>query len=209
MVKLNGPMFSLGASGTLAKAVTFASWKGRAYARGTVIPANPKAEKQISVRAMMKFLSQQWDGIYGPNKDTWDDLADAHVVSTFNAYIGTNLARWRNFLGPSQMHPPATTQTPPTLGTATAVGGVRMITVTQEVMAPEDGWAVLFFRKTGSAVTPAFDNLVAVKAIDGVNDVVFVDTPLEHGTYHYDFYSLTQDGQLTDQTQPVSAIASA
>jgi len=209
MVKLNGPMFSLGASGTLGKAITFASWKGRAYARGTVIPANPKAEKQLSVRAMMTFLSQNWTAISPGDKATWQDQADANVMSTFNAYIAANLATWRNFQGISQTSPFTRAQTTIVPGAASATNGVRMITVTMPVTVTNSGWAVLFFRKKAAPVTQAFDNLVHVGLVDGVNDIVFVDTPLDPATYHYNFYCASVDGKFEVINLPVNATATA
>lgn len=209
MARVQGPLFSLGASGKLGGAVVYATWKGRAYVRELVRPANPKSDKQLSVRGMLKFLSQEWAGIGDTAQVSWEDLADADVVSPFNAYIKKNLRRWRNFLGVGQDSDPAAGDTGPTHGAGSAAGGVRMATVTMAVTAPGDGWGLAIFRKFDSAVTPAFDNLVAVIPYDGTEDVVFVDTPLDPGTWHYDFMSITKDGLFTDETDPVNAVVTA
>lgn len=209
MARVQGPLFSLGASGSLGGAIVFASWKGRAYCRELVKPSNPKSDKQLSVRAMLKWLSQEWAGIGGTAQTSWDDLADADVVSAFNAYIKANLRRWRNFLGVGQDSDPAAGDTGPIHGAASAAGGVRMATVTMAMTTLNDAWGLLIFRKTGGAVTAAFDNLVAVKPYDATNDVVFVDTPLDPETYHYDFMSVTKDGLFTDETDPVNAVVTA
>jgi len=209
MARVQGPLFSLGASGALGGAIVFAIWKGRAYVRELVRPANPKSDKQLSVRAMMKWLSQQWATNGSTAQDSWEDLADADVVSTFNAYIKKNLRRWRNFQGVGQDATPDAGDTGPVNAAATATRGVRMATVTMGVTTLNDAWGLAIFRKTGSAVTPAFDNLVAVVPYDATNDVVFVDTPLEPATYHYDFYSITKDGLFTDETDAVNAVVSA
>lgn len=209
MVKVNGPMFSLAASGTLGEAITFAQWKGRAYVRECVKPANPKSIKQLSVRAMMKALSQIWDPMGLMAQWCWYDLAAQDNISPFNAFIKFNLRRWRSFRGPSMLDTAPEGGTPPTNGVAAAVGGVRMATVTMPVTAALDGWFLLIFRKLDGAVTPAFDNLVKLIRYDGTNDLVFVDTPLEPGTWHYDFYSDTDEGLLTDETDPVSCVVTA
>lgn len=209
MAKVQGPLFSLGASGKLGGAIVYAIWKGRAYVRELVKPANPKSDKQLSVRAMMKWLSQEWAGIGGTAQDSWEDLADADVVSPFNAYIKKNLRRWRNFLGVGQDSTPDAGDTGPVHGAAAAVGGVRMATVTMAMTTLNDAWGLAIFRKTAGAVTPAFDNLVAIRPYDGTNDVVFVDTPLDPETYHYDFYSITKDGLFTDETDAVNAVVTA
>lgn len=209
MARVQGPLFSLGASGKLAGAVVYATWKGRAYVRELVKPANPKSDKQLSVRAMLRFLSQEWAGIGDTAQVSWTDLAAADVISTFNAYIKKNLLRWRNFIGIGQDADPAAGDTGPSNGVAAAAGGVRMATITMPVTTENDAWGLAIFRKTASAVTPAFDNLVAVKPYDGTNDIVFVDTPLDPETYHYDFYSITKDALFTDETDPVNAVVTA
>ncbi len=206
MARVQGPLFSLGALGKLGGALVFSIWKGRAYVRELVRPANPKSDKQLSVRAMMKFLSQEWAGIGSTPQDTWETLADAEVISTFNAYIKRNLRLWRSFRGPAQDSVGASVGTPPVHGVASAVPGIRMATIGMLMTTLNDGWGLLIFRKTGSAVTPAFDNLVAVIPYSGTETVVFVDTPLTAATYHYDFYSVTDDGLLTDETDPVNAV---
>lgn len=209
MARVQGPLFSLGASGSLGGAIVFAIWKGRAYVRELVKPANPRSDKQLSVRAMMKFLSQQWSAIGATAQDSWENLADADVVSNFNAYIKKNLRRWRNFIGIGQDSTPDAGDAGPVNGAASAAGGVRMATVTMIVTTLNDAWGLAVFRKTGGAVTPAFDNLVAVLPYDSTNDIVFVDTPLDPETYHYDFYSITKDGLFTDETDPVNAVVTA
>lgn len=209
MARVQGPLFSLSASGKLGGAVVYSSWKGRAYVRELVRPANPKTEKQLSVRAMMRFISQEWADIGSTPQDTWGDLADAEVISTFNAYIKQNLKRWRNFLGIGQDHDPGGADTGPANGAASATGGVRMMTVEMIVTTLNDAWGLLIFRKLAGAVTPAFDNLVAVLPYDSTNTIVFVDTPLAAGVWHYDFYSVTKDGLLTDETDAVSDTVTA
>ncbi len=53
MGKLKGPLFSLGASGQLAKTLVFFGWKGLNVVREYVIPANPKTALQVTQRGYM------------------------------------------------------------------------------------------------------------------------------------------------------------
>jgi len=46
MAKVSGPLMSMSASGKIADAMVFASWKGVAYVRQWVIPANPQSSGQ-------------------------------------------------------------------------------------------------------------------------------------------------------------------
>lgn len=60
MARLTAPLFSLAASGTLANAITFSRWKGIAYARTRIIPANPRSAGQLDVRGIFSTLSEMW-----------------------------------------------------------------------------------------------------------------------------------------------------
>lgn len=206
MVKLQAPCLSLEASGSLAGALVFSKWKGRPYCRTLVTPANPKSGGQVGMRSMFKFLSQKWAAISAANQATWETRADQLIASEFNAYMSYNQFRWRDFLAPSQMDPAETADTAPVEGTLAAVAGVRSITVTQPITTANEGWGIAFFRGLVTAFDSAFDNLVGVIAVDGTNDVVLVDSPLEPDEYFYNIRSITEDGQLGSQSAEVDAI---
>src|SRR5665648_108836 len=53
MAKVTGPLHSDGASGQLGKAIVFAAWKGIAYVRKYVVPANPMSAGQGDFRLIM------------------------------------------------------------------------------------------------------------------------------------------------------------
>lgn len=206
MVRVQAPALSLDASGSLAGALVFSKWKGRPYVRSLVTPANPKSGGQVGMRSMFRFLTTQWASVSAGNQATWETRADQKIVSEFNAYCGYNQFRWRDFLAPTQHDPEATADTPSTVGTLAAAAGVRSITVTQPITTAADGWPIMFFRDTSASVTVAFDNLVGVRPVNGVNDVVFVDSPLDPGTYYYRVSHGTEDGQKTDEAAEVSAV---
>lgn len=205
MVKVQAPVLSLEASGSLGGALVYSKWKGRPYVRSLVKPANPKSGGQVGVRAMFKFLSQKWDAISAGNQATWEDRADQAIVSPFNAYMGYNQFRWRDFLAPTQHDPEDTADTPCTPGAGSAVAGVRSITVTQAITTAADGWGIAFFRALATTFATAFDNLVGVQIIDGVNDVLWVDSPLDPDTYYYNMRSISEDGQLSAEIGEVNA----
>ena len=46
MAKVTGPLMSMSASGTVGKAIVFSIWKGNAYVRRWLKPANPETESQ-------------------------------------------------------------------------------------------------------------------------------------------------------------------
>jgi len=205
MVKLAGPCMSLEASGKLGGALVFTRWKGRPCARTLVTPANPKSNGQVSVRSMMKWLSQQWKTIGAPAQGTWDDRAKITNISPFNAYCSYNLFRWRNFLAPTDSFPEAVTDVAPVEGVLAAVASERTITVTQPITTANDGWGILFFRSPTGTFASGYDNLKHVGLIAATADVVLIDTPLAAGTYYYEIRSVTKDGQLGGASAEVDA----
>ncbi|KKM06256.1 hypothetical protein LCGC14_1745880, partial [marine sediment metagenome] len=53
MAKLKGPLFSLGASGQIAKALVYFPWKGLNLVREHVVPSNPNTTGQVTQRGYM------------------------------------------------------------------------------------------------------------------------------------------------------------
>ena len=58
MAKTTGPLFSLTASGTVGKTITYSNWKGRPYVRRRVIPLNPMLAGQMAVRNALRCIAQ-------------------------------------------------------------------------------------------------------------------------------------------------------
>jgi hypothetical protein len=200
MVKLAGPCFSQEASGKLGGALVFSRWKGRAYARSLVTPANPRSGNQTGRRAMWAFLAQEWAGLSEVQKASYEDLAESLSISPFNAYVRFNQRRWNHWKAPSAAYPAAESDTLPTLGALSAVGGTRSAQITQAVTTAADGWAVAFFRSPTGTFDSAISNLVHVAPISGTDPVVFVDSPLDPGTYYYDTRAISLEGKMSAET---------
>jgi len=207
MVKVAGPLMSFDASGTLAKTATFSKWKGRPYVRQRVIPANPKSALQVSVRAILRFLSQVWVDIGSTPKGTWDDLAKAAQISPFNAYVGRNGSRWREFQAPSQSYPAAETGTPPVATLDSATGGPSYVDLTFTVTTLNDVWGVMIFRSPTGTFDTSRANCIAAIPVDGTGALVYTDSGLDAGTYYYDARFFTKEGLLGDEEGEVSGTA--
>jgi hypothetical protein len=184
MVRLYGPLMSLDASGTIADAVTFSKWKGRNYARQRVIPSTPNSVSQQSIRAMMKFLSQGWAAVSAADKADWQTRADQSTISTFNAFVGYNLERWRAFRLPSKTDPADETGVAPAAPTTTVSTGVRelMLSIADGAQLPD--WEWLIFRSTVTGFTPSFSNLVHV-IIKTATPTLFIDGGLNTGVPYF------------------------
>jgi hypothetical protein len=207
MVKVSAPALSLDASGSIAGAMTFSKWKGRNYVRSLVIPANPKSAPQIGVRAMFRFLSQGWAALGSTPKASWEDYGDQLIASPFNAYMSRNQFRWRQFKAPGQTDPVDETGTDAVIGAAAATGGVRSISLSIPITTANDGWGVLIFRSPTGTFSTAFDNLIGAVVIAGAATLTWVDSPLDAGTYYYDFRAFTTAGKLGSEKGEVNATA--
>lgn len=60
MAKVRGGLFSLGASGKLAKTLVYSKWKAEPYAREYVTPANPRTPAQVAQRDTIKQAIEYW-----------------------------------------------------------------------------------------------------------------------------------------------------
>lgn len=207
MVKLSAPCMSLGASGTLAGAIVFSNWKGRAYAREHVIPTNPKTVLQVAMRAMLKFLSQAWVDVGSTPQGTWDDLAKAGIYSKFNAYMSKNMMRWREFSPPSQTYPNPGTGTPPVATLDTAVGGEAHMDLTMTITTLNDVWGVALFRNTSGTFTPSLAKCIAIIPVTDTGTLVYTDSNLAAGTYYYDAKFFTKEGVLGPDEGEVNGTA--
>lgn len=193
-MKLQGPMFSLGASGSIAGTVTFATWKGRPYARQLVVPHNPKSALQVAFRAMFKFLSQNWAALGDADKASWQDLADAGNYSTFNAYMKYNQDLWGRF-DPPVVDPTQAVGTASLINTPVPTAGVRSVSVAIEVTTANDGWGIVIYRKAATAPTGIASEVVGIILGDAVATYTFLDTGLTPGiAYHYKAQTFTDGG---------------
>lgn len=155
MVKLAGPMFSLAASGTLAKTITFATWKGRPYVRERVIPSNPKSGAQTGRRAMFAFLAQEWAALTVAEKATWQTIADEIVASPFNAYVRVNMGNWHNFLTPGQQTPILRADAGSDRALTAAVWEENRIKLSSTAASADEQWGIAYFASLTTAFTPS------------------------------------------------------
>ena len=91
MAKVFGPFLSISASGTVAKTLTSASWKGRAYMKGWFRPQNPNTTSQQAVRTVMADGVSKWrhryDLVTPADRVLWNTYGDNTQVSGFNRFM--------------------------------------------------------------------------------------------------------------------------
>jgi len=197
MATVKGPLFSLGASGTIAGAVVFSTWKGRPYVRVHAVPANPKSQSQVSMRAVLKFLSQAWDALTDAVKAAWETLAAATNISPFNAYIAWNQTRWGLNTPPAKQPPAGGTGVEAAIDTESATAGIRSVTFAWRVTAANDNWGVNIYRDDETMPTQNRNLLIAAVPCADAQDFSYLDVGLTPGTeYFYRIQPFTDDAKM-------------
>jgi len=91
MARLTAPLLSLGASGSIAKALVFASWKGIPYARVHVIPTNPNTVAQQDIRGIFQTLNEMWKRMPQRARNPWLYAVRGLALTDRNKHISLNV----------------------------------------------------------------------------------------------------------------------
>ena len=91
MAKVKGPLFSLSASGQIAKTLVYGDWKGIDVVRKYVVPANPNTAGQQTQRGYFGAAVEDWhtEGFTAIDVAAWNLYALALKVaqSGFNVFV--------------------------------------------------------------------------------------------------------------------------
>lgn len=207
MALVNGPLFSLDASGQIGKALVYSKWKGRNYVREYVVGANPNTIGQLTRRAMFGLLSRWWGDMDTTEQDSWIPGASAKEISPFNEQVGINMDRQTNELVPAANVVPAGGAITGTADTIVPTGGIGKIDVvltnTANLIAGEYNMVCI------SDVSFADSNSVTNSAwfgLDGASDQTLAINDLEVGTYWLSFAVINQGGTITAFTDAASSV---
>lgn len=199
-------MMSLAASGSLGKAITFSSWKGRPYARELVIPSNPKSGAQVGRRSMFKFLAQNWAALSAADKATWQTLADEIVASPFNAYLRYNMQYWHNFYAASGLTPATRTGTPSDNALDAANWEENRIKLTLSGTALGDNWGIIIFADTSGTITESVGLTIMVEPDTTIASHDIYWTPPSVTTWHFESIAFSDDGAKASAGGEQSAV---
>ncbi len=108
MPKVNGPLMSQDASGTIANALNF-----RSTARGNVCarygkPTGKPTANQTAQRERIAILAAAWTAASDNNHATWNAIATPKAITGYAAFIAYNCDRLTHGLSLSLVYPPAT-----------------------------------------------------------------------------------------------------
>jgi len=74
------------------KDTVFSRWKGRAYIRSRVTPANPKSAAQTLVRESLARVVDLWQSTVADMQTNWNTYASPFSISGYNAFMKANRA---------------------------------------------------------------------------------------------------------------------
>lgn len=180
--KLDGPLMSMGASGSIGGILTFGSNKGRNFVRQLVIPANPNTPAQQGVRSMMKFVGGEWAQLDPADQATWETRAAQTNISPFNAFSSKAMDNWSNGLAAQRQDPAETASAGAAVTSITDDVVERRATVEWTDSVTADQFGVIIYISLTTGFTPGRNNAVGVIDI-GVES--FITKTLDPGTYFY------------------------
>lgn len=142
MAKLTGPLMSLGASGTIADTLTYGNWKGIAYARTRVIPANPNSTSQQQTRDVFRFLQEYYKFAPGIAREPWIAAVTGIPMTAINMVLSKNTGLLREEIDLNLMvlSPGAKGGIPPTGIVSTPGSG--QLSVAVSVPTAPSGWTI-------------------------------------------------------------------
>lgn len=145
MAKVTAPLFGFGASGTIAKALTFATWQGVPYARQRVIPRNPRTTAQVATRTAFSIVNLIFRALPGSIRNIWTDSSQGRPLTARNAFMSNNLPNIRGAADTSAIMLSPGTRSAPAIGPITAVAGsgAGEIDITYSAPVLPTGWTLV------------------------------------------------------------------
>lgn len=142
MAKVNAPLLSFSASGTIAGTQTYSKWKGRPYVRQRVTPSNPDTAGQQLTRNAFTWVNNVWKNGPALLQAPWDLYATGQVLTGRNAFVGQNVRALRSQTDLANMilSPGAKGGIIP--AGIVATGGANQITVDLTAPALPTGWTI-------------------------------------------------------------------
>lgn len=194
MALVNGPLFSLEASGQLGKALVYTTWKGRALVRAYAVPTNPNSIAQRARRTWVALLNTIWQGMDDTDKGSWADLAAAGNYSTFNGFTSFNLDAQTADAGPTKNRGDSPSSPGFVDDGTTVTGGENKITIDWAIDATNADAYVVFSLAEGTSA-PGATELAAVAYVPANNLAGTLEIKnLPAGTYSISWFAVTNDG---------------
>ena len=194
MVKMQGPLHSAAASGSVGQAITLLNNKSRAVMKRHARPKNPRTDRQTPIRAAVKFLAQNWRSLTPAQKATWRPHADVKGTAPYHAFLGKNMKRWANFRPPAKEDPAAETPPAPDAPVFTATGQFHAVKLQIRWLGGAEAWANIVYRSKLMACPPILTNVTAILLQPGPIDFTWFEYDMSPGIWYYKLQRFTPSG---------------
>ena len=94
MAKVTGPLMSISAKGTIAKALTFCTIYGIQYVREWFKPGNPRTVQQVNMRTALAITVAYWKTLSVPGQEQWNVAASGLPMSGFAYFQKRGLSQY-------------------------------------------------------------------------------------------------------------------
>jgi hypothetical protein len=197
MATLTGPLLSLKATKQLAQAIIFQSPPHGPMATRYHVPTNPRSPAQLAVRALTKWIQQQWQWFAPDDQTSWDALATPRHTSRINECLRANHAAFWNNLGLHRRHPCPDPLDPEDLVTVSLTHDGPLVTATIADSWIEHAFGIAVFRSTSPIITINRKTLVGF--VGAWQDLAFPLTYTESltGTLYFRLQYFSNEGLVT------------
>lgn len=143
MAKVTAPLLSFGASGTIGDTQVYSTWRGVAYARRHVIPANPQSPGQTLTRLSFAWLVGLWKLLDPKAQEPWNAFAAGRPFTGRNAIVSKNNGALRSATDITGLVMSPGARGGLAVAAASAANVAGIVTVTMTAPALPTGWAIV------------------------------------------------------------------
>lgn len=202
MVKVDGPMLSQDARGSVGTAVNFSKNGPVNYARKIPRPANPKTASQVSARAPVAFLSNAWHSLSLLTRETWELSSPPSGSTPYSRFVAANLDNWAHTRAPHQTPgPPGSGQASLAPAVTVTPGPHHNVLTLPDSVFPVD-WGYAIYRSIVDRFRFGRYDLIAF-ILRTPPVTTYLDVPLLPGTTYYyvtrGFFATGQWGAVSPQ----------
>jgi len=87
MANVRGPLYSIGATGTIADQLTFQVLRGTKYCKNRPVPKKPKTAKQDNIRLYNALAVRLWHVLPTTIIDLWNEYTDKNNNTGYHAFM--------------------------------------------------------------------------------------------------------------------------
>jgi hypothetical protein len=195
MAVVQGPLFSMRASGTIADQLIYSHIRGTAYVKSYKTPKTSRQGKQRTNQNLTRFLSQIYKQIQQASQAAWRQYMANVNASGYNGFVGYNIQRYNNF---------GYIATDPTTEMLSAGSAMTNLTAIAEhgslagaaqAEANETIWAIAIIGRPGTT-SPGPADLLSIVPASPTGPTNWYAENLESGEYTISAFPINNDGVI-------------